>query len=171
MTAGAAQVRSRRRVETQAPPLSVVIVNYHQWANTAALVRQLLSLIQHCAGHEERSPCGQAIPFRWATRGEYPVPLLGGDRSSLRTVGGDQDRHVQDGPVREKSGRVQHLNKRPVPPGLLTAQESAQHPDVVVDIGPAHGPLPQRVTAGEASADADYIVAQTYNIDGGNWMS
>jgi galactitol 2-dehydrogenase len=22
-----------------------------------------------------------------------------------------------------------------------------------------------------ASADADYIVAQTYNIDGGNWMS
>ncbi|MEL7525162.1 MAG: SDR family oxidoreductase, partial [Pseudomonadota bacterium] len=22
-----------------------------------------------------------------------------------------------------------------------------------------------------ASADADYIVAQTYNVDGGNWMS
>jgi D-sorbitol dehydrogenase (acceptor) len=22
-----------------------------------------------------------------------------------------------------------------------------------------------------ASSDADYIVAQTYNIDGGNWMS
>jgi D-sorbitol dehydrogenase (acceptor) len=22
-----------------------------------------------------------------------------------------------------------------------------------------------------ASADSDYIVAQTYNVDGGNWMS
>jgi galactitol 2-dehydrogenase len=22
-----------------------------------------------------------------------------------------------------------------------------------------------------ASSDADYIVAQTYNVDGGNWMS
>jgi galactitol 2-dehydrogenase len=22
-----------------------------------------------------------------------------------------------------------------------------------------------------ASAEADYIVAQTYNVDGGNWMS
>jgi len=22
-----------------------------------------------------------------------------------------------------------------------------------------------------ASADSDYVVAQTYNVDGGNWMS
>ncbi len=36
-----------------------------------------------------------------------------------------------------------------------------------------HGPggRPDRMAVFLASAEADYIVAQTYNVDGGNWMS
>jgi GT2 family glycosyltransferase len=43
IAAAVPQVRRRQRVALQTPRLSVVIVNYHQWANTAALVRQLLA--------------------------------------------------------------------------------------------------------------------------------
>lgn len=35
------RMRPRRRVEVETPHLSVVVVNYHQWENTAQLVRQL----------------------------------------------------------------------------------------------------------------------------------
>ena len=83
---------------------------------------------------------------------EHAVAEPGGDGAAPGAVRGDQHGDVGRETGRE-AGRLQQPHQAPVPAGLLAPQQRADRPDVLLDFGPAHRPLPQQHPAGQPGAE------------------